>query len=189
MTGCRRGAVRAACLMLPLVGCSAPPPTPAPPQQATSPVVGRIDVRADGEDLATVMDRIGRQVDRNVVVDPTVQEVVTVDLVAVPWREAVDVIARLCRCEVEERPDGILVLTQPQWVTIQGEANARTVLQLLAAYEGRNVVIPDEVKGPALLKDREGHPRELMRQVLAGIGDFEVIELDDDTLHIVPRSR
>jgi type II secretory pathway component HofQ len=172
-----------------LLGCSAPA-TRSPPATAPEPPRDeRIDVHTDHEPLQSVVARIGALVNRTILVDPTVQEVVTADLVAVPWREAIDVIARLCRCEVEERAGGALVLVQPQIVTIQGEANARTTLQLLAAFEGRNIVLPDEVQGPVGSMDREGHPRELMRQVLAGIGDFEVIELDAETLQVVPRPR
>src|SRR5688500_4593337 len=90
----------------------------------------RINVDVENVDLADVMERIGRQVGRNILVDPTVQEAVTVSLRDIPWREAVDVIARMTRCEVEERPGGILVLTQPPKVTIQfTDANVRTVLQ------------------------------------------------------------
>jgi type II secretory pathway component GspD/PulD (secretin) len=74
---------------------------------------GRIDVDVDDLDLADVMELIGRQVGRNVLVDPYVQESVTVSLRDIPWREAVDVLARMTRCDVEERAGGILVLTQP----------------------------------------------------------------------------
>lgn len=81
------------------------PPEPLPPS--------RITIDVDDVDLSEVMDLIGRQVGRNLLVDPNVQESVTVSLRDIPWREAVDVIARMCRCDVEERCGGVLVLTQP----------------------------------------------------------------------------
>ena len=63
----------------------------------------RINVDLDGVDLANVMDQIGRVSGQNILVDPAVDEVVRVALRDIPWREAVDVIARMTQCEFEER--------------------------------------------------------------------------------------
>jgi type II secretory pathway component HofQ len=54
-------------------------------------------------ELAEVMELIGRQAGTNILVDPKVRERVTISLRDVPWREAVDLIARMTRCDVEER--------------------------------------------------------------------------------------
>jgi hypothetical protein len=113
--------------------CGAPPPAPEPAPVAAAPApapaptptpavaVGparlapareqRIDIDVVDMDLADVCDRIGRQVGQNILVDPTVRERVTVCLRDISWREAVDVIARMSRCEVQEHRDGFLVQT------------------------------------------------------------------------------
>ena len=118
----------------------------------------RINVDVEGVDLADVMEQIGQKVGRNILVDPNVQETVTVSLREIPWREAVDVIAKMTRCEVEERPGDILLLTQPPKVTIQfTDANVRTVLQLLAAYSGKNIIISPQVTGDVTLDLKEVH--------------------------------
>lgn len=86
------------------------PPPAAAPARATS---RRIDVDFDGLDLADAMASLGRQVGATIVVDPNVRETIRVSLRDIPWREAVDVIARMCRCEVVEQEDGVLLITQP----------------------------------------------------------------------------
>lgn len=93
------------------------------------------------------MDELGRIVARNVLVDPNVSESVTVSLKGIPWTEAVEVVAKMTRCEVEERGNGVILLTQPAEITIQGTEDLRTVLQLVAAYRGHNITIPESLSG------------------------------------------
>ena len=61
----------------------------------------RINVDVTDADLADVIDQIARQTGQNILVDPSVHETVTVALYDVHWREAVDVIARMTRCEIQ----------------------------------------------------------------------------------------
>lgn len=148
----------------------------------------RIHVDVENVDLQEVMERIGRQVGRNILVDPSVQETVTVSLRDIPWREAVDVIARMTRCEVEERAGGILVLTQPPKVTIQfTDANVRTVLQLLAAYSGKNIIISPRVDGKVTLDLKEVHWLRALHAIVKTVGDYEVVEETEDLLRVVSR--
>lgn len=148
----------------------------------------RIHVDVDDVDLSEVMERIGRQVGRNILVDPSVQERVTVSLRDIPWREAVDVIARMTRCEVEERAGGILILTQPPKVTIQfTDANVRTVLQLLAAYSGKNIIISPNVTGSVTLDLKEVHWLRALHAIVKTVGDYEVVEETEDLLRVVRR--
>jgi len=149
----------------------------------------RIHVDVEDANLADVMEQIGRQVGRNILVDPNVQERVTTSLRDIPWREAVDVIARMTRCEVETRPGGILILTQPPKVTIQfTDANVRTVLQLLAAYSGKNIIISPEVRGRVTLDLKEVHWLRALHAIVKTVGDYEVVEETDDLLRVVSRS-
>jgi type II secretory pathway component GspD/PulD (secretin) len=149
----------------------------------------RINVDLDGVELADVMEQIGRQVGRNILVDPNVEEVVRVSLRDILWREAVDVIARMTRCEVEERPGGIMLLTQPPKVTIQfTDANVRTVLQLLAAYSGKNIIISPDVRGTVTLDLKEVHWLRALHAIVKTVGDFEVVEETEDLLRVVTRT-
>ncbi|MGE0713165.1 MAG: hypothetical protein AB7N76_12090 [Planctomycetota bacterium] len=149
----------------------------------------RINVDVEGVDLGDVMEQIGQKVGRNILVDPNVHETVTVSLREIPWREAVDVIAKMTRCEVEERPGDILLLTQPPKVTIQfNDANVRTVLQLLAAYSGKNIIISPQVTGDVTLDLKEVHWLRALHAIVKTVGDYEVVEETDDLLRVVTRS-
>ena len=97
----------------------------------------RIDLEADGEDLADVLERLGQRVGKTIVVDPNVEEVVRVSLRGIPWREAVEVIARMTRCEVQRRgtKDGeeVLFLTQVWRVWVSDlRGDLRAILQSLS---------------------------------------------------------
>lgn len=74
-----------------------------------------------------------------------------------PWQEALRRVAAAARCQVlPQGREELLTLTQPPRVTIQfTEANVRTVLQLLAAYSGKNIVLSGEVAGQVTLNIRE----------------------------------
>src|SRR5690606_32619177 len=102
----------------------------------------QIDIDVVDRDLREVMEEIGRKVGRNILVAPGVVEAVTITLRDIPWTDAVKIIAKLTKCDIEEAAPGVLLLTQPPKVTIElSEANVRTVLQLLAAYSGKNIII------------------------------------------------
>ena len=147
-----------------------------------------IDVSVEEADLRDVMDEIGRRVGRNIIVEPEIHEKVTISLRKIPWRDAVDVIAKMTKCEVETR-GSILVLTQPPKVTIQfTDANVRTVLQLLAAYSGKNIIISPEVHGDVTLDLHEVHWLKALHAIVKTVGDYEVVEETADLLRVVPRS-
>src|SRR5579871_2053571 len=65
--------------------------------------VRRISISCEDRDLREVMDDIGRQVGRNIVVEPEIHEKVTISLKKIPWTDAVLVIAKMTKCEVEQR--------------------------------------------------------------------------------------
>lgn len=175
------------CLLLSfVVGCAAttPPPAPTP---APSPGSWRgagepgVDVDADGAPLDGVMARIARQVGRTILVDPDLDASVTVRLKQIPWREAVEVIARMVPCEVEERPGEVLVLSRLacRRVRIQCSlgASVGTLIRLMAAYHGAEVVLPAdlpraEVAPPPELED---DLVACVRQLLAPVGEFAVL--------------
>lgn len=168
-------------LLAVLAGCSAAPAArpPAPSPGTTAPVSSgeRIHVDVDGEDLAEVMDRIGRDVGRTILVDPSVQESVTVSLRDIPWREAVDVIARMTRCDVEERPGEILVLTQCSRVCLEvTDESVRSLLHLVCAYHGATVSLPPDLYGRVSVRlELTGDLAEMLRQLLAPLGDEFVV--------------
>lgn len=108
----------------------------------------RVDVSASGSDLQELVDAIGRLAGCNVLVDPSVDAAVSLEVVDAPWQVAVQLAARRTGCEVEERPGGILVVTRLARHCIQAVgAPPGPLLQMIAAAAGLNVVVSADVGG------------------------------------------
>lgn len=123
----------AGCASAPPSGAPAPAPATAPvqaavrapaavPDEAPAPVAkrfvdadsgvristrgrgGPISLDLEDADLAAAMRVLSRAVGHTILVDPAVHERVTLSLENVAWRDAVEVIARLTKCEITEIP-------------------------------------------------------------------------------------
>ena len=117
----------------------------------------RINVDVEDAALPQVLWGIGEALGCAVVCGPGAsEERITVNLREIGAREALDVITAMVRADVEQLPGGSLVVHYEPRVTIQfTDANVRTVLQLLAAYSGKNIIISPEVTGSVTLDLRE----------------------------------
>ncbi len=81
-------------------------------EKAAPPSPDRVTLRCEDEELASVVDRIGQECQRNIVLDPSARGKVTLRLKDVDWRDAVSAIAQLARCEVREEGN-VTVLARP----------------------------------------------------------------------------
>lgn len=111
-----------------------------------------ISLVAADMDLGHVAEKLSAKAGLPVIVDPSVNESVTVKIDKRPWREALDRVAQSCHCIVEERWPGVFFFTQPPRVTVQfREANVHTVLTLLSAYSGKNIFLSKDLTGKVSL--------------------------------------
>jgi type IV pilus assembly protein PilQ len=148
----------------------------------------QIDLDHTDTDLREVMEEIGRKVGRNILVAPEVEETVTVTLRDIPWTDAVKIIAKLTKCDIEQAAPKVLLLTQPPKVTIEfADANVRTVLQLLAAYSGKNIIIAPEVVGKITLSLKDVHWFKALESIVKTVGSYVVARDGPDLIRIVPR--
>jgi|SRR5581483_8180491 len=110
---------------------AAPAATPAPVAAKPAPknnslaeiaeLRPKVSVDADGADLRDVIDAIARQAGVNIVVEPQIKETVTLHLRDIDWLEAVQVIARYTKCEVNVLRGGVYYVIDPPKVTISNE--------------------------------------------------------------------
>ncbi len=134
-----------------------------------------IDVRE--KDLAEVLAQISEQVDVNIVVDPQVEELVTLSLEAIGWREALDVIARETNCVIIEVSDRLIRFMQPPSINIEfQDADLAVVLDLLAKQSGANIVIADDVEGKVSLTLRDVPWRDALETIVKTTGYVVVSE-------------
>ncbi len=146
-----------------LVLCALPALAQTPPL--------RIDVDLEGEELAVGLAAVARFAHTTIVVDPEVQERITVSLRDVPWREAVDVMARMCRCDVEELAPGVLWIDRQARVTVEfQDTEVATVLRLIASYAGVELVVTPGVAGRVSLDLKDTPWLRAMQTVAAAAG-------------------
>ncbi|MGE4618731.1 MAG: hypothetical protein AAEJ04_02865, partial [Planctomycetota bacterium] len=128
-----------------------------------------IDVRE--KDLGEVLAQISEQVDVNIVVDPQVDEIVTLSLDAIAWKDALDIIARETNCVVVEVSDRLIRFIQPPAINIEfQDADLAVVLDLLAKQSGANIVIADDVEGKVSLTLRDVPWREALNTIVKTAG-------------------
>jgi hypothetical protein len=143
--------------------CALPALAQTPPQ--------RIDVDFEEEELAAALGAVANFAATTVVVDPEVQAPITVSLRDIPWREAVDVMARMCRCDVEELAPGVLWVSRPARVTVEfQDTDVTTVLRLIASYAGVELVVTPGVVGRVSLDLTEEPWLRAMQTVAAAAG-------------------
>jgi len=146
----------------------------------------RITIDGDGESLEEVMTGIGQKAGYTILVDPGIQETVRVRLLDIPWREAVDVVARMTRCEVEEIGTSIY-LTRHAKVTLNAQRmNIRTVLQLIAEQTKKNIVVGPNVRGNITLDFKERHWQQAL-EALAWSACLDVTVQSRDLIRVQRR--
>jgi type II secretory pathway component HofQ len=132
------GWARALIVATVMTGCCSAPSSPSPPPKKaeTAPEARKIEViekqvprtsprvsfAVEGASIQEVVDLIGRQAGRNIIVEPGVHETVSLTLRDIDWYEALSIVARQTRCEIEVMgTGGALYVTDPPRVTIQTE--------------------------------------------------------------------
>jgi type II secretory pathway component GspD/PulD (secretin) len=148
-----------------------------------------ISVIAQEADLRQVVREIERKAGVNIYVEPGIEEVVTVRLVNLPWRQVLDIVARDAGVEIEERGPRLFILSQPPRVNMEfADADIRVVLDLLARQAGKNIVIAKEVGGTVTLNLRNVHWWRALETIVKTAGFVAVREQDDMIRVVLPSS-
>lgn len=145
-----------------------------------------VSIDVDGEDLREYCER-GHPFGRGappVLVDPSVDEKLSVRLHDVPWCDALAYVALLTRCQIEDRGK-VLVLTQPPPVTIRTRgATVASLLKLLSGYAGKNLAIGSGSEIPAAPMNLESLPWMTSIRVAALTNGFKVFEDSEDAISV-----
>jgi hypothetical protein len=144
----------------------ASPPASSPYERLDSsdasgpPAAGDGEVSAVDADLRELAVALGERLGKPAVAAADVREKVTLAVRGLPGKRAAELALGLAalqtRCRVVPI-GGVLVLDQPPSVTIEiDDAPLRTVLTLLAAYAGKNVLVAADVRGDCSLALPQG---------------------------------
>src|SRR5262249_54759858 len=104
-------------------------PPVATPGDAVAPIKTNINIEVEDADLRDIVAEIGRRVKKPIIVDGGIDEKVTISLQEIPWRDSLDVIARMQQCEIEPLGEDALVLVRAKRTSVVArDEDVRVVL-------------------------------------------------------------
>ncbi len=157
--------------------------TPAPAQ--TIGLDSRVSLRVEGRALSEVVQYLREQSGANVVVMEGGDEVVSLELTDVPWRDALDLASEAAGCVVEERAAGVLAVTRPKRVSIETQGtDIREVIDLVAKLGGANIVVAPEVTGTLSVRFKDVPWRDALNVAVKTLG-YVVVEERRGVLRVV----
>jgi type IV pilus assembly protein PilQ len=148
----------------------------------------RLSLKLKDRDLRDVVASVRRKASVNIIMDPGIEEAVTIDLQDVPWRQALDLVAEQAGCVVTELQGGVLKVEKPPRITFAFEnADIQKVVDTIAKIAGANIVVAPEVKGNITLRLKNIPWRDTLDAAVKTLG-FVVVEEERGILRVVPAS-
>ncbi|GAB4153196.1 MAG: hypothetical protein Fur0037_22000 [Planctomycetota bacterium] len=146
----------------------------------------RLTFRLKDRDLRDVVAQIARKASVNIVMDPKIEETVTIDLQDVPWRQALDLVVEQAGCIVHELDGGVLRVEKPPHVYFAFEnTDIQKVIDTIAKIAGANIVVSPQVKGNITLRLKDVPWRDALDSAVKTLG-FVVVEEERGILRVVP---
>ncbi|MFN6193796.1 MAG: hypothetical protein ACK5BN_08240 [Planctomycetota bacterium] len=187
--------------MLPLAVCHAQDPAPQQQQpagqqpkpedirsEAESDRSSRLTLRLKDRDLREVVASIRKKANANIIIDPSIEATVTIDLQDVPWRSALSLVAEQARCIVTEAECGVLKVENPPKTTFSFEnTDIQKVVDTIAKISGANIAVAPEVKGTITVRLKNIPWRDALESVVKTLG-YVVVEEKRGVLRVVPPS-
>ena len=209
MQAVMHGIVRGLAALLSLAVCHAQDPAqqpqPQPQQQQQQPAAqqpkpeeirseaesdrsSRLTLRLKDRDLREVVASIRKKANANIIIDPSIEATVTIDLQDVPWRSALTLVAEQARCIVSEADGGVLKVENPPKTTFSFEnTDIQKVIDTIAKISGANIAVAPEVKGTVTVRLKNIPWRDALESVVKTLG-YVVVEEKRGILRVVPPS-
>ncbi len=146
----------------------------------------RLTLRLKDRDLRDVVQSIRRKTNANIIMDPGIEEAVTIDLHDVYWRQALSLVVEQAGCIVTEGAAGVLKIEKPPRVYFAFEnTDIQKVIDTIAKISGANIVVAPEVKGTITVRLKNIPWRDALDATVKTLG-FVVVEEDRGILRVVP---
>jgi type IV pilus assembly protein PilQ len=146
----------------------------------------RLNLRLRDRLLRDVVQSISRQAGVNIVIDPGIEDRVTIDLEDVEWRQALDLVVEAAGCVVVRKGTVLKVEKPPRVYFAFENADVQKVIDTIAKISGANIVVAPEVQGSITLRLRDIPWRDALDATAKTLG-FVVVE-EDRLLRVVPPS-
>lgn len=199
MQAVMKGVVRTAAVLLSFAVVRSQEPE-KPPQQPQGTAVKQDEIRSEAEgdkasrltlklkdrDLRDVVASIRKKANANIIMDPSIEAPVTIDLQDVHWRQALTLVAEQARCIVVEGEGGVLKIENPPKTTFSFEnTDIQKVIDTIAKISGANIVVAPEVKGTITVRLKNIPWRDALDAVVKTL-NFVVVEEQRGILRVVP---
>ena len=146
----------------------------------------RLTLRLRDRDLREVVQSIRRKTSSNIIMEPGIEETVTIDLQDVHWRQALALVAEQAQCIVTEAEGGVLKVEKPPRVYFSFEnTDIQKVIDTIAKISGANIVVAPEVKGTITVRLKDIPWRDALDATVKTLG-FVVVEEERGILRVVP---
>jgi type II secretory pathway component GspD/PulD (secretin) len=146
-----------------------------------------LDVRE--RNLADVIAEIRERAEVNVVLAPGVDEKVTLRLVDVPWKKALELAAEQAGCVLVEDGPNIIRVEKPPRVTFYFEnTDVKKVVDAIAKVSGANIIVGPEVQGSVSMRFNDVPWRKALDSIVKTLG-FTVVEESASILRVVSPSK
>ena len=168
---------------------------PEQPAQATQEAQGPGDASAlitlklKERPLKDVVQGIRRKAGVNIIIDENIDAPpVTIELVDVPWRKALDLVAESSQCVVVQVASNVLRVEKPPTVFFAFEnADIQKVIDTIAKISGANIVVAPDVQGTITLRLKNIPWRDALEATTKTLG-YVVVEESRGILRVVPAS-
>ncbi len=154
-------------------------------RSARSPVARSVTLDVRDRSLADLVTEIRERAEVNIVLAPGVDEKVTLRLVDVPWRKALELAAEQAGCVVIEDGPNLLRVEKPPRVTFYFEStDVKKVVDAIAKISGANIIVAPEVQGSVSMRFNDVPWRKALDSVVKTLG-FAVVEESASILRVV----
>ncbi len=147
-----------------------------------------LTLKLKDRDLRDVVASIRRKTGSNIIMDPGIDETVTIELKDLPWRKALALVVEQAGCVVTSVGSGVLKIEKPPRVHFAFEdTDIQKVIDTIAKISGANIVVAPEVQGNITLRLKNIPWRDALNAAVKTLG-FVVVEEDYGILRVVPAS-
>ncbi|MBU0755015.1 MAG: hypothetical protein KJ645_07725, partial [Planctomycetes bacterium] len=144
-----------------------------------------ITFEAKERPLADVLDHIRNIVGVNILLEPGVDETITLSLNDVPWRDALEIVAEKGNCIVIEKSPKIFKVEKPPRVTFSFyDEDIKLVINAIAQSAGADVIIAPEVVGKVNMNVDNIPWKDALINVVKTLG-YHMVEEDRGVLRVV----
>ncbi len=136
--------------------------------------------------LADVVEFIRERSGTNIVLGPSIDEIITLKLTNVPWKKALELAAEKAGCILRADGVNLLKVEKPPRVTFYFEdTDVKKVIDAIGKVSGANIITAPQVVGAVNMRINDVPWREALDSIVKTLG-YAVVEDSQGILRVVP---